>query len=301
MFRSIDPTQVPTADFHALLLGGVAPRPIAFASTVDAQGRVNLSPFSFFNCFSAKPPVLVFSPARRVRDNTTKHTLENALATRQVVINIGHFGIVEQLSLASVEYPEGVDEFVKSGLTPVKSEKIAPPRVAECHVAFECEVDDVIHLGHEGGAGNLVICRVVMAHVHEQVLDANGKIDPFKMDYISRLGGDWYARIIPESLFEVPKPVRTIGIGYDQLPAHIRQSSVLTGNNLGRLGNVEQLPTGEDIELFRTDALLAYTLHKPGQTPENLALELHKLAQQLLAQTKVTEAWKVLLQPEAKG
>ncbi len=298
MFKTVDPASVSTADFHALLLGAVAPRPIAFASTVDAQGRVNLSPFSFFNCFSAKPPVLVFSPARRVRDNTTKHTLENCLATKQVVINIGNYGIVEQMSLASVEYPEGVDEFVKSGLTPVASEKVKPPRVAECFVSFECEVQEIVHLGQEGGAGNLIICKVLLAHVNEQVLEANGKINPFKMDYISRLGGDWYARIIPESLFEVPKPVRTLGIGYDNLPGHFRESTILTGNNLGRLGNVENTPTEEEVKAFREDPLLSYSLNK--HTGANKKEELHKLAQQLLAQGKIQEAWSVLLQPEAK-
>jgi flavin reductase (DIM6/NTAB) family NADH-FMN oxidoreductase RutF len=300
MFKSIDPATVSTADFHALLLGAVAPRPIAFASTVDVEGNVNLSPFSFFNCFSAKPPVLVFSPARRVRDNTTKHTLENCLATKQVVINIGNFNIVEQMSLASVEYPDGVDEFLKSGLTPVASEKVKPPRVAECFVSFECEVQEVIHLGQEGGAGNLIICKVLLAHVNGQVLDDNGKIDPFKMDYISRLGGDWYARIIPESLFEVPKPVRTIGIGYDQLPEHIRQSTVLTGNNLGRLGNVENTPTQEETSAFRHDPLLILTLNKHTENAHQLKYELHILAQQLLSQGKIQDAWKVLLQAEAK-
>src|SRR5688572_21703259 len=211
MFKTIIPQETDTAALQMLMQGAIAPRPVAFASTTDGNGNVNLSPFSFFNMFSTNPPILIFSPARRVRDNTTKHTLENAIATKEVVINIGHFDIVEQMSLASVEYPDGVNEFIKSGLTPLASTVVKAPRVAESFVAFECKVNEVIHLGQEGGAGNLVICEVLLAHVNEAVLDEKGKIDPFKMDYVSRLGGDWYARIIPEALFELPKPVRTIG------------------------------------------------------------------------------------------
>ena len=241
MFKTINPQETETAALQMLMQGAIAPRPVAFASTTDGQGNVNLSPFSFFNMFSTKPPILIFSPARRVRDNTTKHTLENALATREVVINIATYNIVEQLSLASTEYDTGINEFIKSGLTPLASEKITPPRVAEAPVSFECKVNEVIPLGTEGGAGNLIICEVLLMHVNENVLAPDGKsIDPYKLDGIARLGGDWYLRASGDSLFELPKPVRNKGIGVDQLPEHILNSNLLTGNNLGRLGNTEK-------------------------------------------------------------
>lgn len=281
-----------------LMQGAIAPRPVAFASTTDGQGNVNLSPFSFFNMFSTNPPILIFSPARRVRDNTTKHTLENALATKEVVINIATYNIVEQLSLASTEYDTGINEFIKSGLTPLASEKVTPPRVAEAPVAFECKVKEVIPLGTEGGAGNLIICEVLLMHVNESVLAPDGKsIDPQKLDGIARLGGDWYLRASGDCLFELPKPVRNKGIGVDQLPEHIRNSNLLTGNNLGRLGNTEkeQVPTVEAATRFKTDPLVAETWQKFENNPATLQNQLEQLGKQLLEENKITEAWKVLL------
>ena len=285
---TLDPTKIPLPQLHQYLLGAVTPRPIAFASTVDKKGNVNLSPFSFFNCFGYNPPILIFSPSRRGRDNTTKDTYENILEVPEVVINIVNHAMVQQASLASVEYPRGVNEFVKAGLTPVASSVIKPPRVGEAPVSFECKVTQVIATGDQGGAGNLVLCQVVMMHIKEEILDEQGKIDPFKLDAVARLGGDWYCRVGPESIFRVPKPLQTIGIGIDQIPEHIRLSKVLTGNDLGMLGNVEKLPGELSLQTIRnqSDFLQART---------NGAEAIHRLAQAYLKQGRVDEAWSILL------
>jgi flavin reductase (DIM6/NTAB) family NADH-FMN oxidoreductase RutF len=243
IMKTIDPKAVTTGELHGYMLGAVTPRPIAFASTIDANGNVNLSPFSFFNVFSANPPIMIFSPARRGRDNTTKHTYENVLQVKEVVINIVNYDIVQQMSLSSTEYAQGVNEFEKAGLTPLTSETVQPPRVAESPVQFECKVNEVISLGTEGGAGNLVICEVLKMHIDEAILDAEGKIDPVKLDAVSRMGGNWYGRA-KEGMFEVPKPLSTLGIGFDQLPRTISTSKFLTGNDLAMLANVEVLPEG---------------------------------------------------------
>ena len=283
---SIDPQAITTPELHGYLLGAVAPRPICFASTVDADGNVNLAPYSFFNVFSANPPVMIFSPARRVRGNTTKHTLENVLETKEVVINIVSHSMVQQMSLSSTEYDRGVNEFVKAGFTEVPSERITPPRVLEAPVQFECKVNDVIALGEEGGAGNLVIAEVVQLHVNEDILDADGKIDPLKIDTVSRLGGNWYSRA-KDGLFEVEKPLRTLGIGVDALPEGIRLSTVLTGNDLGMLGNVESLPNENEIVDMIT-------------TVRNTSVEqVHQRAQGLLSYGKTRDALCLLLAKES--
>lgn len=279
---------------HAYLLGAVSPRPIAFASTVDKEGNVNLSPFSFFNVFSANPPVLVFSPARRGRDNTTKHTYENILEVKEVVINIVSYDMVQQASLASTEYPKGVNEFIKSGFTELPSEMVTPPRVAEAPAQIECIVKDVISLGKEGGAGNLVICEVVMLHLREDILDENKNIDPFKIDTVSRLGGNWYSRA-KSGLFEVPKPLTTLGIGIDRLPENIRKSKVLTGNDLGILGNIEDFPNPEEINTFIKSSRELQSLVEQEDTDK-----IHQKAKEFIEEKKVTEAWKILLAKEMK-
>lgn len=277
---TIDPKEVSVPKMHGYLLGAVAPRPIAFASTVDKEGNINLSPFSFFNVFSANPPIMIFSPARRGRDNTTKHSYENVLEVPEVVINIVNYDMVQQASLASTEYAKGVNEFVKSGLTPVASERVKPPRVAESPVSFECKVNEVISLGADGGAGNLVICEVLLAHIKEEILDEEGKIDSTKLDAVARMGGDYYCRAHGEALFTVPKPLTTKGIGVDQIPLPIRNSRVLTGNDLGILGNVEQLPSKGSL-----DEVIEYAgVH-----------DVHAQAQKLLQQGKVESAWRLLL------
>lgn len=293
---TIDPKDVSVAEFHSYLLGAVSPRPIAFASTVDKEGNVNLSPFSFFNCFGANPPTLIFSPARRVRDNTTKHTLENVQEVPEVVINVVSYGMVEQMSLASTEYGRGVSEFQKAGFTPEKSDLIAPPRVKEAPAAFECIVKEIVPLGEEGGAGNLIICEVVRMHLKKKILDENGKIDPYKIDTVGRMGGDWYVRASGKAIFEVAKPVRRKGIGVDELPDHIRFSTVLTGNDLGKLGNTEQdsLPSQEEIRKFAEENELE-ALIRPHKTPGDRHILLHKMAHKLLKKGEVENAWKVLL------
>lgn len=250
---TIDPKEVSTGVLHGYLLSAVAPRPIAFASTIDNDGNVNLSPFSFFNVFSANPPILIFSPARRVRDNTIKHTLENVAATKEVVVNIVDYAMVQQMSLSSTEYAKGVNEFVKAGFTEVASETVKPPRVGEAPVQLECKVNDIIELGTEGGAGNLVICEVLKVHVKKEILDENGKIDPVKLDAVSRMGGNWYGRS-KEGMFEVPKPLQSLGIGFDSLPVSVRESAVLTGNDLAMLANVDALPEGVSVNLQCTVA-----------------------------------------------
>jgi flavin reductase (DIM6/NTAB) family NADH-FMN oxidoreductase RutF len=282
---SIDPKEISTPQLHGYLLGAVAPRPICFASTVDAEGNVNLSPYSFFNVFSANPPIMIFSPARRVRDNTTKHTLENVLETKEVVINIVSHAMVQQMRLSSTEYDKGINEFTKAGFTEVPSEKVKPPRVAEAPVQFECKVKDVIALGSEGGAGNLVIAEVVQLHVDPSILDADGKIDPVKIDTVSRLGGNWYSRA-KKGLFEVEKPLRTLGIGVDAFPETIRLSEVLTGNDLGQLGNLERLPSESELNVFKNSSEWISGLEKD---------EVHQKAQNLIASGKAEEALLWLL------
>ncbi len=292
---SLNPSDLTTAELQNYLQYAIAPRPICFVSTIDKAGNVNLSPFSFFNMFSTNPPVCVFSPARRVRDNTTKHSLENVLEVPECVINIVNYAMVRQTSLASVEYPKGVNEFIKAGFTPLVSDLVKPPRVAESPVQMECVVKEVIHLGENAGAGNLVIAEIKRIHVREEILDESGKIDQAKIDLVARLGGDWYCRVTEDNLFKVEKPVRTLGIGVDSIPSAIRNSDILTGNNLGQLGNVEQLPSDEEIALFQSDPELKQILDTTIGDIANRERELHQYARQLLEEGKVVEAWRVLL------
>ena len=284
---TILPSELPTPRLHGYLLGAVGPRPIAFASTMDAKGKPNLSPFSFFNVFSANPPVLIFSPARRVRDNTTKHTLENVLETREVVINIVDYDMVQQMSLASTEYAQGENEFLKAGLTMVPSDLVSPFRVGESPVQFECRVTKVEPLGKEGGAGNLIFSEVVCIHIRKEVLDAEGNIDQYKIDQVARMGGNWYTRA-RSGMFEVPKPLSSKGIGVDRLPEPVRSSPVLTGNDLGMLGNVEDLPSDQDVASFLSK--------NPdiGKIRGNLR-QLHLKAKEYLMKNDVPSAWKVLM------
>ncbi len=296
--KTIYPKDLSTTEFHGLLQGSIAPRPIAFASTIDQAGNVNLSPFSFFNLFSTNPAILIFSPSRRVRDNTTKHTLENVLEVPEVVIHVVHYGLVEQMSLASTEYGKGINEFVKAGLTPVASAEVKPPRIKEAHIAFECKVNEVKALGTEGGAGNLVICEVLVAHINEEILDEHGVIDPNKLDAVARLGGDWYSRASGDSLFKIPKPIRTLGIGVDQIPIEIRTSAILTGNNLGRLGNVEALPSDEEIEVFGKSPEIQEMRIRFQHDLDSWNDHLHLLAKEFLANDEVEKAWMALLQKQ---
>lgn len=279
---------------HAFLLGAVGPRPIAFASTIDANGRPNLSPFSYFNVFSSNPPILIFSPARRVRNNTTKDTLHNAQTTREVVINIVNYNIVQQMSLSSTEYDSDVNEFVKSGLTPIASEVVKPFRVKEAPVQFECVVNEIVALGDSGGAGNLIICEVKRMHISDEVLDESGNLSPQKLDLVARMGGNWYCRANGEALFEVEKPLATKGIGVDQIPKRIRESTMLSGNDLGKLGNVETLPSDAEVKEFSEHWRIKEIFSNSSDGMEARE-QLHQYAQELLEENKVRKAWKALL------
>lgn len=283
--KTIDPQTIPVPELFGYLTGAVGPRPIAFASTIDKKGNVNLAPFSFFNVFGANPPILVFSPARSGRDNSTKNTLDNVIEVPETVINMVDHTMVQQMSLASTAYPKGVNEFVKAGLTQLKSHDIRPPRVAESPVQMECNVIEVKPLGDQGGAGNLVICEIVKMHIAPHILDEKGGIDPVKMDQVARMGANWYSRA-NQGLFEVPKPIAKLGIGIDQIPLPIRNSSILTGNDLGMLGNVAVLPTQED--------LIAYSKAHP-ELAQLSQEDRHRRAQGYLQNKNVNNAWQVLL------
>ena len=291
---SLDPNELPIPKLHQLLLGAIGPRPIAFASTIDENGNHNLSPFSFFNVFSANPPILIFSPARSGRTNETKDTYKNVKKVPEVVINIVTYDIVQQMSLSSSPYAPEVDEFVKAGFTSLESELVRPRRVAESPVQFECKVNQVIELGAEGGAGNLIICEVVKMHINEKVLDANGLIDQHKINLVARMGGNWYCHANEASMFEVVKPLTTVGIGFDSLPTDILSSTVLTKNDLGLLAGIEKLPNETDVNEYKLVELNNYFVSLDNE-PIQLELALHKHAQELLTEGKLEEAWMTLL------
>jgi flavin reductase (DIM6/NTAB) family NADH-FMN oxidoreductase RutF len=288
----IDLQDLKPAEKQYYLQHVIAPRPICFASTIDKSGNVNLSPFSFFNLFSSNPPIVVFSPSRRVRDNTIKHTLENLQEVPEVVINIVTYDMVQQVSLSSCEYPKGTNEFMKVGFTEEPATLVKPPMVKESKVKMECRVNEIKALGTEGGAGNLVICEVIRIHIDDSLLDEQKKIDQRKIEHVARLGGDWYCRVNEQNLFRVEKPNTQLGIGIDALPAAIRNSKILTGNNLGQLGNVHEFPV---ISPSFDDPHLKQIIQYYSVNPEEMEKELHTYAQQLLLQDKVADAWQVLL------
>lgn len=290
-FKTITPGEVSTQEIHAAMLGGIGPRPIALASTIDLDGKKNLAPFSFFNAFGSNPPILVFSPAIRIRNTTSKDTLNNVKLVPEVVINAVNYEMVEQVSLASCEYPENIDEFVKSGLTPLASDIVKPFRVEESPVSFECKVNSIIETGLEGGAGNLVICQILKVHIKHDVLNDSGRIDTNKIDLVGRLGGDWYSRTNLTSIFEVPKPNVRLGIGFDQLPEYFLKAPFFTKNNLARLANIEKIPGDEEAVEFRNSALMQ-EFNK--NSPKNLT-KRHQLAidlgLKLLSDNRLAEAW----------
>lgn len=289
--QSLDPKH---PAFDNLIKYAIAPRPICLASTVDQNGQVNLSPFSYFNLFSHNPPICVFAPVRRMRDGTTKHTYQNILETNELVINIVDYAMVQQQSLSSTEYPKEINEFAKAGLTEVASELVRAPRVAESPVQLECRVQQLVDLGTGPGNGTLVVAEVLRMHVRSALLDENFKVEQDALDLVARLGGDWYCRVTAENLFEVPKPLRNLGIGIDQLPEHIRLSTVLTGNHLGMLGNVEEIPDWREAEALKFDPEIKeiFDAHiGDGQSLMNL---LHREAAKALDQGDVSKAWKIL-------
>lgn len=288
----IDLKEIKPSEKQYYLQHLVAPRPICFASTIDKNGNVNLSPFSFFNLFSSNPPIVVFSPSRRVRDNTTKHTLENVLEVPEAVINIVTYDMVQQQSLASCEFPKEVNEFTKAGFTEESATLVQPPMVKESKAKMECRVLEVKPLGTEGGAGNLVICEVLRIHLADELFDENKKIDQRKIHHVARLGGDWYCVVNENSLFKVPKPNTQLGIGVDALPEHVRQSNILTGNDLGQLGNVHEMPV---INPSFDDPHLKQIIQYYSINPDEMEKELHIYAQKLLKEGNTEAAWQVLL------
>lgn len=292
MFKTINLKDIKTKEAQNFLNHAIAPRPICFASTIDAKGNVNLSPFSFFNLFSTNPPIVIFSPSRRVRNNTTKHTLQNILKVPEVVINIVDYGMIQQVSLSSCEYPKEMDEFIKSGFTKEPSLIIKPPRVKESPVQMECKVLEIKHLGAEGGAGNLIICEIMLMHINENILGENGKIDQLKLHHVARLGGNWYAKISADNLFEVEKPNIELGIGFDNLPGTIKNSKILTGNHLGQLANVHEIQL---IDPVFEDEKLKNIFQYYSIDPVEMEKELHLYAAELLDKGEVSEAWQVLL------
>lgn len=291
---SVDPKELPIPQLHGFLLGAVGPRPIAFASTINKEGIRNLAPFSFFNVFSANPPIMIFSPARSGRTNTTKDTYENVKEIPEVVINIVNYSIVQQMSLASSPYEEQIDEFQKVGLSAIPSETIRPFRVKESPVQFECAVNDVVELGENGGAGNLIISEVKRIHIEESVLDEAGKIDQHKIDLVARMGGNWYLRAIDEAMFEITKPITTCGIGFDNLPKDVIESRILTGNDLGQLAGIEKLPDETLVNEYKLLELSDLFLEFEDEQIQ-LEMELHKKAQSLLKSNALEEAWLTLL------
>ena len=290
---TINPQDVTTQKLYGLMVSTVGPRPIAFASTVNTDGEPNLSPFSFFNMMSANPPVLVFSPVLKISDKASKHTLQNAEATKEVVINVVNYDIVQQMSLSSTAYAQGVNEFEKAGLTMLASDIVKPFRVKESPVQFECKVTQIVTLGEEGGSGNLVVCEVVKMHISEEILDSNQKIDQHKLDLVSRKGGNLFSRA-NMGIFEIPKPISAMGMGVDLLPEEIKSSSVLTGNDLGKLGTVENKPTQEEIEIFLKENKLTEYIS------ESSSDKIHATAQEYLKKEEVMNAWKILLAKNKK-
>ena len=291
---SLDPKELTVQRLHQLLLGAIGPRPIAFASTLDQNGNANLAPFSFFNVFSANPPILVFSPALSGRTGQSKDTFNNAKVVPEVVINVVNYNMVHQMSLASSPYAPGVDEFIKAGFTPLASEKVAPFRVAEAPVQFECKVNQIIELGQEGGAGNLIICEVVQLHIQEELLNENGLIDQHKIDLVARMGGDWYCRANTHAMFEIKKPISTCGIGYDALPPDIKSSQLLSANDLGQLAGIEELPNETDVNEYKLLELSTLFLELEHDASA-LEQALHQKAHALLAQNQLEEARLTLL------
>lgn len=293
-FKKFLPEELKVPEIHGHLLGAVGPRPIAFASTIDADGNDNLAPFSFFNVFSANPPIMIFSPARSGRTNTTKDTYNNVKVHPECVINIVNYDIVQQMSLASSPFDSSISEFEKAGLTAIDSDKVKPKRVKESPVQFECKVNEVVELGNGGGAGNLVICEVVAYHIREDLLNEANKIDQHKIDLVSRMGGNWYCRADENSMFEITKPITTIGIGFDNIPDDIKASTVLTGNDLGQLAGIEELPNETDVNEHKLIELSDLFVELEDNQPQ-LEQELHKLAKEQLANNKLEEAWMTLL------
>lgn len=286
----IDPKKIKSQELHRIILSSVAPRPIAFASTVDKDGKQNLAPFSFFNAFGINPPTLVFSPSRRGRDNTTKHTYDNLKEVPEVVINTVNFDMVEQMSLSSADFPKGIDEFIKSGFTAIDSDLVKPKRVKESPVSFECKVKEIIELSKKPGAGNLVICEILRIHISDTILDKDGNIMQESINLVGRLGNDLYSRTNNSALFNVKKPGEKVGIGIDALPEEVQYSHILSGNDLGKIGSLTELPTEEEIKMLK-EAVEVQTIIKNAV---NISNELQYYAKRLIRIGEIEKALKIL-------
>ena len=293
----IDPKELTPSKLHDHLLSAVAPRPIAFVSTVDNEGNVNLSPFSFFNVFGSNPPIMIFSPARSGRTGATKNTHDNVKEIPECVVNIAHYDMLYQMNLAAGMYPKGTNEFAKSGLTPVASETVKPPRVGESFASFECKVINVIETGEHGGAGNLIVCEVLMIHIADSVLDSDGSIDPLKMNYIARMGKQNWCRVGVENMFTMPgfKMANELGMGFDLLPEGIRKSKYLSGNDLAQLAASDKIPTEKELFEMRDVAEVQIVVNKYGHDFDLFEKEMHLLAKQEIYQHNVWLAWKMLM------
>jgi flavin reductase (DIM6/NTAB) family NADH-FMN oxidoreductase RutF len=292
-FLSYDPKELKTAQLHDYMLSTICPRPIAWASTIDKDGNVNLAPFSFFNFFGSNPPIIIFSPSRRVRDNTTKHTLENVKETRECVINIVNYELAGQMMLTSAEYGGEINEFEKSNLTQTPSVRVKPPRVKESPAQYECIVKDVIATGEQGGSGSLIICEVVHLHLRDDIFESEGKIDPRRVDTIARMGRSWYTRA-SEGLFEMPNPVGK-KVGFDRVPGYIRESRFLTGSDIGRLASIEYVPTEEELAMVKSSTGMQELISKYGNQSEELQSKVHVMAKTLVHENKLEEAWRLLM------
>lgn len=300
--RSITPGEIPTKDLHQFILGSIAPRPIAFVSTIDNDGVLNIAPYSFFNAFSSNPPVLVFSSNRRVADNTTKDTLHNVQLNQEVVVNVVNYDIVRQMALASISYPSEVSEFGKAGLTPVPSDLVKPHRIQESPVHYECKVSEIITLGEHGGAGHLIICNVLKMHVSESVIDAsNNRINPHKIDLVGRMGRSHYVRASGDAIFDVYQSVMKPALGFDQLPTHILESKVLTGNDIAQLAGLYELPTTEELGVTVSTPAVLDVIKQHEEPSEEMLVDLHKLVQAMLVEGKAEEAFKVAMVFEILG
>ena len=291
---SLNPKDLSQPKLHHYLLGTVVPRPICFASTIDENGNSNLAPFSFFNVFSSNPPIAIFSPSRSGRTGKHKDTFNNIQKVREVVINMVNYSMAEQMSLASSPYSSEVDEFVKSGFSKQRSDLVQPFRLKESPVQLECKVLEIKELGNLGGAGNLIICEILKIHISNNVLDDNHMIDQQKIDLVARMGGNWYTRTEKKSMFEITKPISSIGIGFDHIPKEILNSNILTGNDLGKLAGIESLPDETAVNDFKLIELSELFLELEDNA-NKLELSLHLKAQEFLAKNDLEAAWKTLL------
>ncbi len=298
--RVITPGEVETKDLHQFILGAVAPRPIAFVSTIDDDGIPNIAPYSFFNAFSSNPPVLVFSSNRRVADNTTKDTLHNVELNQELVVNVVNYEIVHQMALASISYPSDIDEFAKSGLTPIPADLVKPFRIKESPAHFECKVSEIITLGNHGGAGHLIICNVLRMHVCESVIDDKNRINPHKMDLVGRMGRSHYVRAQGEAVFDLYQSVMKPALGFDSLPKHILNSNVLSGSDIAKMAGLYKFPDVNELaDLMKNNHDLK-SVFSSAESSDNILIDnLHRLVKNTIDDGRIEEAFQIAMSYES--